>query len=227
MFRRADFRHPPLARLRKSLQHAISNPDAKILLGNPGRNSRIKNSLAKDLKTASQISIISPYFLPTWKIRRELTRAARRKARVQLILPAKTDVPLSYFAAQRYYGRLMRAGVEIYEYQPQILHAKLMVFDNIVYTGSCNLDSRSLSINYELLLRMEDPVLADQGREIFYDILSHCRLVDYKKWLRHGGFFHHLKVRWAYFLLARVDPMLARYQWRRLLQKAKNACKTT
>lgn len=225
MFNRADFRHPPLARLRKSLQTAITNPEGRILLGMPGRNSRIKSALAHDLKTASQISIISPYFLPTWTIRREITRIARRQGRVRLILPAKTDVPLSYFAAQRFYGRLMRAGVEIYEYQPQILHAKLMVFDNIVYTGSCNLDSRSLGINYELLLRIEDPVLAEQARDIFHDILGHCRRVEYRQWLRYGGFFHHLKVRWAYFLLARVDPMLARYQWRRLLHHAKKACK--
>jgi cardiolipin synthase len=227
MYRRADFKHPPLARLRKSLQTAITNPEGRILLGNPGRNSRIKNAIAQDLKTSTRVSIISPYFLPTWAIRREITRAARRQGKVRLILPAKTDVALSYFAAQRYYGRLLRAGVEIYEYQPQILHAKLMVFDNIVYTGSCNLDSRSLGINYELLLRFEDPALAAQAEGVFHDVLSHCRRVNYRQWRHYGGFFHHLKVRWAYFLLARVDPMLARYQWRRLLHQARNACKRT
>ncbi len=70
-----------------------------------------------------------------------------------------------------------RAGREIYEYQPQILHAKLIIMDDTVYVGSCNLDRRSLDINYELLLRMEWPELAALGRGLFEDSLDHSRAV--------------------------------------------------
>jgi len=223
MFRKADFRHPPLARLRKAVQKTVLAPEGRILLSCPGRNSRIKHVLGTDLAKASRILIICPYFLPTWRIRREITRAARRGGLVQLILPAKTDVKLSYFAAQRFYSRLLRAGVEIYEYQPQILHAKLLVIDNTVYVGSCNLDFRSLNINYELLLRVTDPNLAEQGSTIFSKIRTLCHRIDFHSWKKSHGLFYNLKVRWAYFLLGRVDPLLARHQWRRLLANARNA----
>lgn len=223
MFGKADFRHPPLARLLKAAQKTVLVPKGRILLSSPGRNNSIKRILATDLAKASRILIICPYFLPTWRIRREITRAGRRGCQVQLILPAKTDVKLSYFAAQRFYSRLLRSGVEIYEYLPQILHAKLLVIDNTVYVGSCNLDFRSLNINYELLLRVTDPNLAEQGSNIFLKIRKLCRRVNYHSWKKSHNFFYNLKVRWAYFILGRVDPMLARHQWRRLVANAKNA----
>ncbi len=57
------------------------------------------------------------------------------------------------WAARSLYQRLLKAGVEIYEYQPQILHAKLIISDGVTYVGSSNLDIRSLNLNYELMLR--------------------------------------------------------------------------
>ena len=95
------------------------------------------------------------YFLPSWRLRRDLMRVVRRGGRVQLILAGQSDVQLSKLAAQSLYRRLLRAGVEIYEYQPQILHAKLFMVDDAVYTGSSNLDTRSLQINYELMIRFD------------------------------------------------------------------------
>ncbi len=67
-------------------------------------------------------------------------RVAQNGGRVQLILPGKSDVLISQLAGRSLYRRLLQAGVEIYEYQPQILHAKLIIIDDIVYAGSSNLD---------------------------------------------------------------------------------------
>src|SRR5438093_8528029 len=92
--------------------------------------------------------------------------------RVQLVLPGRSDVPLIRLAAHSLYQRLLRAGVEIYEYQPQILHTKLVIVDAIVYAGSSNLDTRSLNINYELLVRLKDARLGAEAREIFDQHLS-------------------------------------------------------
>ena len=100
--------------------------------------------------------MIIAYFLPSWRLRRDLMRVARRGGQVQLILAGKSDVQLSMLAAQSLYRRLLRAGVEIYEYQPQILHAKLFIVDDAVYPGSSNLDTRSLQINYELMIRFAE-----------------------------------------------------------------------
>ena len=156
------------------------------------------------------------YFLAPQRIPRQLRRAVRRGGSVQLILPGKSDVALSRLAARSQYQRLMRAGVEIYEYQPQILHAKLFVVNDAVYVGSSNLDPRSLSINYELMIRFEHPQMAAEARGIISDTLRHSLRVDPKAWRRSRTFWTRLKERWAHFLLARIDPHVARKQWQAL-----------
>src|SRR5208282_4323708 len=93
-----------------------------------------------------------------------------------------SDMPLSRLAGQSFYRRLLAAGVEIYEYQPQILHAKMFLLDDVVYAGSANLDPRALDINYELMLRLSHPVLARRAAEIFECDLAHCRRIDLETW---------------------------------------------
>jgi cardiolipin synthase len=104
----------------------------------------------------------------------------------------------------------MRRGVEIYEYQPQILHAKLFLIDEQVYVGSSNLDARSLNINYELLVRITDPHAVTQARAIFSEILGHCRRIEPALWRKSRTIWTKLLEDWAHFFLARVDPYLAR-----------------
>ncbi|MHB8521860.1 MAG: phospholipase D-like domain-containing protein [Limisphaerales bacterium] len=218
LFDRADFRHKRFMRLRKFPDpKTMFAPDGAVLLSGPGRGySAIKRALGHDLLKARSVKIISAYFLPTWRIRRDLTRIARHGGRVQLILAGKSDVPLSQLASRRLYHNLLRAGVEIYEYQPQILHAKLIVLDDIVYVGSANLDTRSLHINYELLVRLPNPQLAADGRAMFDADLKHCRRIELATWRASRTFWNKLKERWAYFLLVRVDRYIARRQLKTL-----------
>jgi cardiolipin synthase A/B len=218
MFERADFRHKRFVRLRQfGAKKIIAWPAEQILFSGPGRGrSPFKQSLQRDLAPARDIRIVAAYFLPTWRLRRDLMRVARRGGRVQLILAGKTDVPLAQLAARSLYRRLLRSGVEIYEYQPQILHAKLIIVDDAVYTGSSNLDVRSLRINYELMIRFADAGVVAGSREIFDDILKNCRRITVEEWRRSVTFWQRLKQRWAYFLLNRVDPYVARRQWRAL-----------
>jgi cardiolipin synthase len=215
-FTRADFRHHRFVRLRKSAaKKLISARDGQLLLSGPGRGrSPIKRALRKDLADAREVRIIAAYFLPTWLIRRQLIRVVRRGGRVQLILAGKSDVPLSQLATHSLYQRFLRAGVEIYEYQPQILHAKLIIVDEVVYVGSANLDTRSLHINYELLLRLQDEQLVKAAREIFANDLNHCRRVEPADWRKSRTFWNRLKERWAYFLFVRVDIYVARRQFK-------------
>lgn len=214
MFARAEFRHRRLSRLRKtSARKAAGTAEGELLLSGPGlgRNP-IKRALHADLAKATSLQVIAAYFLPSWRIRRCLVRAARRGGKVQLILPAKSDVPIAQLASRSLYARLMRAGIEIYEYQPQILHAKLVIADGVTYVGSANLDTRSLNINYELLVRLTQPEHAEQARRTFAEALTHCRRVDRATWRKSRSFWDKLKEQWAYFLLARLDPYIARQQ---------------
>jgi cardiolipin synthase len=223
LFAHADFRFKPLRQLRRTRRSKmVKLPEGRLLLSGPGRNNPVKRALRIDLKNAKQVQIICAYFLPTWALRRSLTRLARRGAKVQIILPAKTDVPLSLFAARSCYNRLLAAGVEIYEYQPQILHAKLMLIDDLVYVGSANLDARSLHINYELLLRLPNIDLAAKGREIFNAKLSYCKRIEWQAWRKSRTLWERIRARFAYWVLAHLDVAVARYQWRLLPRRKSN-----
>ena len=165
-----------------------------------------------DLARARHVRIIAAYFFPTGRLRRALTRAVRRGGTAQLILPAKSDVPLSRLATRSLYERLLRAGVEIYEYQPQILHTKLVLVDDVCYAGSANLDARSLRINYELMVRLNHALLVENAGAIFEDHLLHSSQIDRRSWRASRGFWAKLKERWACFILARLDLAVMRHQ---------------
>lgn len=229
MFACADFKHRPFTRLRKSSRvKIVAAPEAKLLLGGPGRNNPLKQALQADFAKAKEVLIISPYFVPPRKIRRTLRALARNGAKVQLILPGKCDLPVVRMAGQSFYRRFLTDGVEIYEYQPQILHAKLFVIDDAVYAGSANLDARSLTINYELMVRMSNPALVREGREIFAAMLSHCQRLDITAWKKSRTFLDRIQARLAHFLLARIDSFFARRQlrwWKLSLRKVRLAKK--
>ena len=154
--------------------------------------------------------------LRTWRIRRELADVVRRGGTVDLILPGKTDVMVSQLAAQSLYRRILRGGINIFEYEPQILHAKLIIIDDIVYVGSANLDQRSLQINYELMIRFHDHLFADQARAVFASVQRNCRQITRERWHDTQTLWRSIKQRWAYLLLVRIDPFIAKRQWRDL-----------
>lgn len=214
----ADFKHRRFARLRRSV--AGLSPIAgggQVLNNGPGRGmDAFKLNLRRELKTAKSVQIAAAYFLPTWRIRRELMRRAREGVRVQILLAGKSDVALSQLAAHNLYAGMLRSGIEIHEYQPQVLHAKLVVLDDTVFIGSANLDLRSLGINYELMLHLRNRQLAQEAGEIFGEMLQQSRRINLEDWRRSRSFWQKLKERFAYFMVARVDPYVARRQMARL-----------
>lgn len=218
MVARADFQHKRFIRLRKTTaRQTVQTPAEQLLLSGPGRGrSPIKRALRGDLARATDVQIMAAYFLPTWRLRRDLGRIARRGGTVQLILPGKSDVRLSQLAGQSLYRRFLKAGAQIHEYQPQVLHAKLIIADDVVYVGSANLDPRSLDINYELLVRLHNGDMAAEARAIFAESLKHCRRVTREEWSQSRTIWRRLKQRWAYWLLVRIDPYVARRQWQDL-----------
>lgn len=217
LFAMADFRRRPLLRLRafKRRGRLKKRTVEELLLTHPGAGaSPFQVALHNDIHHARDIRIITAYFLPTRKLRRDLRWAARRGARVQLVLAGKSDVPVSQLAGQHYYRRLLKAGVEIYEYEPQILHAKMMITDGTVYVGSANLDIRSLSLNYEVMLRLRNPEAADGANHYFERVMKHCRRVTLADWQKSQTFWQRCKSYWAHLLLRHVDPFVSLRQFR-------------
>jgi cardiolipin synthase len=216
MFARADFKHRRFIRLRKRpVKQPKPDPAAELLLSGPGRGrSPIKVALRRDLVHARSVQIIAAYFLPPRRLRRLLMHVVRRGGRVQLVLPGKSDVPLIRLAAHSLYQRLLRAGVEIYEYQPQILHTKLVIVGAVVYAGSSNLDTRSLNINYELLVRLSDARLVAEARDIFNEHLSRSQQVHRMIWRKSRTLWNKVRERLAFLFFARLDPYVAWRQWK-------------
>lgn len=229
MFECADFQHRPFPRFRKSSrQKNIPVPDARLLLSGPGRNSPLKRGLREDLKNARVVRLVSPYFIPPWALRRLLARLARNGAVVQLIVPAKCDLPVVQMAARSFYRRLLVAGVQIYEYKPQVLHAKLFIIDDVAYAGSANLDGRSLHINYELMIRLVNKNFVQQGREIFDDMLKLSERIELAQWRKSRTFLDRIQSRMARLVLSRWDPFFSGRQtrwWKLKWSKMKQARK--
>jgi len=149
------------------------------------------------------------YFYPHGRMIRNMKRAVKRGVRVRLLFPQKIDVPIARWAARGLYGRLLRAGVEVWEYLPAMMHAKLAIADETVIAGSANLDIRSGSINYELVAVVTDPALAARARADFEDDLKQAVRIRLEDW-RSRPLMQKFKERISYCLLARVDIFFAR-----------------
>lgn len=214
VFALSGYRHRLLARFRRSqVAKVAANPDGQLITTAPGRGPHFLNgALIRDAYQASSIDIISAYFLPPRQLRRALLKAARSGRRVRILVGAKSDVKLSQMAARYLYRGLLMRRVEIYEYQPQILHTKLFLFGDVVYVGSANMDKRSLLVNYELMVRVENQELAEQGRQFFEQALTQSTKIEWETWKQTRTIFTRLQENWAYFMLSKVDPYLTRLQ---------------
>lgn len=155
-----------LGRLRRMLKR-WSEPDGKArwLLGGPTRRlSPWARIIRRDMAEASRVDLIAAYFAPSPNILARLGRLARKGARVRLVLPSKTDHGAAIWASRFTYRGLLRRGVEVWEYRLTKLHTKLYVVDDTVHIGSANFDMRSLFLNLELMLRVEDAAFAAHVR---------------------------------------------------------------
>lgn len=124
-------------------------------------SAKQRYSLLRDLnkrfrQAEKRILITNPYFIPRRSVLRSLIRAARRGVYVGLCLPANNDVPLVQWASRSLYARLTRAGVHLFEYQKQVLHAKTLVIDDWATVGSHNLNHRSLLHDLEVEVVLDD-----------------------------------------------------------------------
>ena len=161
-------------------------------------------STCKDLVHSRDVEMIAAYFAPTWGLLRRIARAGRR-GRARVITAAKSDNNATIAAARFTYGRLIRWGVEVHEYQPTKLHTKLVVLDDVVHIGSSNLDIRSLYLNMELMLRVDDPEFAQLMRTYFEGELERSLLITREIHKRRGRLLN--RIRWAlsFFLVTSLD----------------------
>ena len=132
------------------------------------------------------IQLSAAYFVPDDNEVRQLVEAAARGVRVQIIVPGPiTDTAAVRRASRSTWGELLRAGVEIYEYQPTFYHVKVMTVDGLwVTAGSTNFDTRSFSTNDEANLNVYDRAFAAAQERIFEQDLERSRRITLEQWER-------------------------------------------
>ncbi|MES2936224.1 MAG: cardiolipin synthase ClsB [Pseudomonadota bacterium] len=148
---------------------------ALVLRDNLRHRRNIEQAYRRAIGQArSEIIVANAYFVPGGKMRRALVSAARRGVRVALLLQGRYEYFMQYYAARPVFGPLLRAGVEIYEYEPSFLHAKVAVVDGHWATvGSSNLDPLSFLLAREANVVVDDADFAGLLRERLQHAMQH------------------------------------------------------
>lgn len=158
----------------------------RLALSEAGHRSILANDVVGRINAAlGRAWIMSAYFVPSRRFRKALRRAARRGVDVRLLVPGpKTDHPWVRYAARRFYGKLLRNGVRIFEYQPRVLHGKMTLCDDWVSLGSSNLDRWSFRWNLEANQEIESAAFAAQVAAIFIADCGESQELDRYYWRR-------------------------------------------
>lgn len=166
--------------LRRMLEQGLPPQQGPLrwLLGGPSpRLNPWARTVKRDLEHAFRADMIEAYFSPGQSMLRRIRRVSKRGGQARLVTPEKSDNGATVGAARLLYGGLLRRNVEIYEYVAGLLHMKLIVIDDAAYVGSANFDMRSLYLNLELMLRIEDAAFAARMRDFFESQLPKCERI--------------------------------------------------
>jgi cardiolipin synthase A/B len=132
------------------------------------------------------VRINTPYFLPDRALRRALVAMAQRGVSITVIVPGRhTDQRWVRFVSRRMWGQLLRAGVRMFEYQPAMMHAKVLIVDDLwAVIGTTNIDNRSFEHNDEVNVAMRDPAVAARLLQDYEADLQASREVTLEIWQR-------------------------------------------
>nr|WP_314441810.1 phosphatidylserine/phosphatidylglycerophosphate/cardiolipin synthase family protein [uncultured Sphingomonas sp.] len=165
--------------------------------------------IARELHTARRLDMISAYFSPPFAMLRRLRRLGQR-GEVRIITAARSDNNATIAAARHTYSGLLRHGVRMFEYQPEKLHTKLLILDDVVHIGSANFDFRSLYLNLEMMLRIDDAGFAQQMRDYFERQLADSQEVTPELHRQRASWYRKLKWALSNFLVTAVDYTVTR-----------------
>lgn len=161
----------------------------RVVLSDARHRSALASGVLERLGGArARAWIMSAYFVPSRRFRKALRRAARAGVDVRLLLPGpKTDHPWVRYAARRYYGKMLRSGIRIYEYQPRMLHGKMIICDEWVSVGSSNLDRWSFRWNLEANQEIEDRRFAAVAAAVFERDCGDSQLLCPRTWRKRAA----------------------------------------
>jgi cardiolipin synthase len=209
----SEWSHTPKARLR-DLRRTLSQWSdgqgrTRWLFGGPTRHlSPWAQVVRQDMHVARRLDMIAAYFAPNPALMRRMERATPHGP-VRLITAGKSDNNATIAAARHCYARLLKRQVRVFEYGPRKLHTKLYVVDDAVHIGSANFDVRSLYLNLEIMLRIEDRAFADHMRAYVDREVADSHEITREEHEKAGAW---QRVKWAaaYFIVAVLDGNITR-----------------
>lgn len=176
------------------------------LVGGPtARLSPLARTIRGAIRPARRLDIAMAYFTPDAATLRNIARVASRGGTTNLLLPARSDNPATVGASRLLYGFLLKRDVAIAEYQRQMLHAKLVIIDDMVLIGSANFDLRSLYINMELVLRVDSAAFASQCRALIAEWWSDAELITPALHRQRAGWWSRLRWSLAWLVVGLLD----------------------
>ena len=186
------------------------NGHARWLVGGPTRGlSTWARCVTQDLKEGERLDIFMAYFSPPYTLLKRIARVAK-KGQTRLLMAAKSDNGATIGATRSLYSYLLKRGANIWEFSPCKLHTKLLVLDDAVYMGSANFDMRSLYLNLEIMLRIEDKALADKMREFVSHHIEASEHITLEKHKQRATLWN--RIRWwaGWVLVSVIDYTVAR-----------------
>jgi cardiolipin synthase len=149
----------------------------------------------------TSIDIESPYLITDESTRWSLADARRRGVRVRMLVEGDiTDEKIVKFAGRAHYKQFMEQGIEIYEYQPAMMHAKVLVVDDVLsIVGSANFDNRSFELNDELNVAVFDRAVAARLLVDFERDLSRSKRLDLQSWRSRPLYVRARERAWSLF----------------------------
>ncbi|PCJ58187.1 MAG: hypothetical protein COA79_14300 [Planctomycetota bacterium] len=172
-------------KLKKRFQENAGDMDIRLVTNSPDwLSSRLLDMYLLSINSAEKkVYITSSYFVPPILIQRALKKAAKRGVDVRLLLQGKTDQNFVRQLAINKYGRLLDAGVKIYEWPNSILHVKTIVVDGIWSSlGSCNIDGRSFFLNYEANVAITNKSFSKTLENKFLEDIQLSETISKKEW---------------------------------------------
>lgn len=182
----------------------------QLLIGGPTRGpSSWSHRVSEDLIEGRKLDMMMAYFSPNPRLSKRIRTIARR-GHTNLLLAGKSDNGATIGASRALYKRLLEAGANVWEFQPCKLHTKLIVLDDTVYMGSANFDMRSLYVNLEIVLRIEDAALAERMRGFIHDHFAASERVTPELHARRATLWKRAQWWASWFLVSVVDYTVSR-----------------
>ncbi len=211
LFGWAESEEVSIRKLRRMLsRHSVRYERLHWLFGGPTRRlSPWAQAVREDLSRATNADFLIAYFVPSLSMLRRIYGVARR-GRVRMVTAGQSDIKSTMWAARFFYWRLIKHRVQVYEYQPTKLHTKLIVIDDAVHVGSANFDMRSLYLNLEMMLRIDDPVFAAAMRGFIDREIQDSRRIMPAEHRKSMTLLNRLRWAFGYFMMVTADYNLAR-----------------